>query len=179
VAAGISPEAVGRYVSLLERLFAVEAQNAWTPALRSRARLRTSAKLHLADPALAASLLGAGRARLTRDLATLGAVFESAVVHDLMVFASALGGEVRHYRDSNGHEIDAVVVLPDGRWGAVEVKLGGAQAVSGAKSLAGAVSQIDSEAAGKPSFSLVVTANGPTLTFDDGTVTCPLAALGP
>lgn len=53
-------------------------------------------------------------------------LFESAVIHDLMVFASAVGGEVRHYRDSNGKEIDAIITLADGRWGAVEVKLGGA-----------------------------------------------------
>ena len=117
VAPDIRDSTVSTYVGLLQRLFVVELQPAWTPALRSRARLRTSPRIHLADPALAAALLGAGTERLRFDLETLGHIFESAVVHDLTVFASALGGEVRHYRDSNGKEIDAVVTLPDGRWG--------------------------------------------------------------
>lgn len=175
----IGAETISEYVGLLERLFVVEAQQPWTPALRSRARVRTSPKLHLVDPALAAAVLGAGSERLQDDLETLGVLFESAVVHDLSVFASALGGEVRHYRDSNGKEVDAVVTLPDGRWGAVEVKLGGTKATAGAASLRAAIDQIDTDAVGDPAFRLVVTGTGPTLVMDDGTVTAPLSALAP
>ncbi len=46
-------------------------------------------------------------------------------VRDLNVYASYLGGTVKHYRDNAGLECDAVVHLEDGRWGAVEIKLGG------------------------------------------------------
>jgi predicted AAA+ superfamily ATPase len=179
VAPRITPETVGEYLKLLRRLFVVEAQRAWAPALRSRAVLRTSPKLHLVDPALAAALLGAGPSRLERDMATLGALFESAAIHDLAVFAARLGGGVRHYRDSNGHEIDAVVTLRDGRWGAVEVKLGGGQIEAGRASLARALGQIDLGRAGEPAFQLVVTGTGPTVAMDGGVVTCPLAALAP
>jgi predicted AAA+ superfamily ATPase len=179
VAPKITPETVGEYLKLLRRLFVVETQGAWAPALRSRAVLRTSPKLHLVDPALAAVLLGAEESRLERDLATLSTLFESAAVHDLMVFAARLGGDVRHYRDSNGHEIDAVVTLRDGRWGAVEVKLGGGQLAAGAASVARTLDQIDLEAVGEPSFRLVITGTGPTMTMADGTVTCPLTALAP
>jgi predicted AAA+ superfamily ATPase len=179
VAPTINPETISEYVSLLERLFIVEPQQPWAPVLRSRARLRVSPKLHLVDAALAAAALGAGPAQLRSDLATLGVLFESAVAHDLAVLASPLDGEVRHYRDSNGKEIDAVVHLPDGRWGAVEAKLGGLQAAAGASSLAEAVAQIDTGAVGEPAFRLVVTGTGATVTLDDGTVTCPLTALAP
>jgi predicted AAA+ superfamily ATPase len=179
VAPTINPETISEYVSLLERLFIVEPQQPWAPALRSRARLRVSPKRHLVDAALAAAALGAGPAQLRSDLATLGVLFESAVAHDLAVLASPLDGEVRHYRDSNGKEIDAVVHLPDGRWGAVEAKLGGLQAAAGASSLAEAVAQIDTGAVGEPAFRLVVTGTGATVTLDDGTVTCPLTALAP
>jgi hypothetical protein len=86
---------------------------------------------------------------------------------------------VRHYRDSNGKEIDAIVVLPDGRWGAVEVKLGGAQMLAGVESLRRAIDQIDTDAVGEPSFRLVVAGTGPVLTTDDGTVVSPLNALTP
>jgi len=77
--------------------------------------VRTSPKLHLVDPALAAAALGAGPQRLRGDLNTLGTLFESAVVHDLTVLASRIDGEVSHYRDSNNKEIDAIITLPDGR----------------------------------------------------------------
>lgn len=121
--------------------------------------------------------MGAGPLHLKRDLRTLGELFESAVVHDLMVFASALGGEVRHYRDSNGKEIDAIITLPDGRWGAAEIKLGGGQAATAIESLRSVIAQIDTDAVGEPAFALVVTGTGPILTSDDGTVVAPLAAL--
>lgn len=179
VAPTISAETVSTYVGLLERLFVVEAQPPWTPKLRSRARLRQSPKLHLADPALAAAALGAGPTRLHSDLNTLGTLFESAVVHDLQVLTAASDAEVRHYRDSNGKEIDAIIALPDGRWGAVEVKLGGAQVPAAAASLQSTIAQIDTSDVGEPSFRLVVTGTGPTFTADDGTVTAPLHALAP
>ncbi|WP_139738425.1 ATP-binding protein [Actinomyces wuliandei] len=179
LAPGIRAETVTSYLELLERLFVVERVPAWTPSLRSRARLRTTSRLHLADPALAASALGASPTTLLADVRTTGFLFESAVVHDLQVYVSGLGGRVHHYRDSSGREIDAVLTLPDGRWAAVEVKLGGQQASAGASSLARAVDQVDTEVHGEPVLRLVVTGTGPVLTMDDGTVTCPLSALRP
>lgn len=179
VAPAITSETVSSYVGLLQRLFVVEAQSSWTPNLRSRATVRVSPKLHLADPALAAAALGAGPGHLLGDLKTLGVLFESAVVHDLSVFSSAMGADVRHYRDSYGKEIDAVITLPDGRWAAVEVKLGGGQVPQAVSSLNDAVDQIDTTLVGRPVFRLVVTGTGPILVTDDGTVTAPLAALAP
>jgi predicted AAA+ superfamily ATPase len=179
VAPTIDEETVSNYVGLLQRLFSVEAQRPWTPALRSRARVRTSPRFHLVDPALAAAALGAGPQQLRGDLRTLGTLFESAVVHDLTVLASPIDGEVSHYRDSNNKEIDAIITLPDGRWGAVEVKLGGQQLPAGATSLRAVIAQVDIAAIGEPAFRLVVTGTGPILVTDDGTVTAPLTALAP
>lgn len=179
VAPAITEETISKYVDLLHRLFIVESQQPWTPKLRSRARLRSMPKLHLVDASLAAAALGAGPKQLSTDLQTLGVLFESAAIHDLMVFAAALDGEVRHYRDSNNKEVDAIIVLPDGRWGAVEVKLGGSQMLAGVESLRGAIAQIDTDAVGEPAFRLVVTGTGPLLTADDGTVISPLVALAP
>jgi predicted AAA+ superfamily ATPase len=179
VAPTINVETISHYVGLLQRLFIVEPQRPWTPKLRSRARLRASPKLHLVDASLAAAALGAGPTQLRSDLPTLGVLFESAVIHDLMVLASGVDGEVRHYRDSNGKEIDAIITLPDGRWGAVEVKLGGPQMLAGVESLRDAIEQIDTDAVGEPAFRLVVTGTGPILTADDDTVISPLSALAP
>lgn len=177
VAPSIKAETIANYVELLQRLFIVEPQPAWSPSLRSRARLRRAPKLHLADAALTAAAMKAGPDQLRSDLKTLGFLFESAVIHDLTVFATALDGEVFHYRDSNGHEIDAIIALADGRWGAVEVKLGGGRVLDAANSLNTAIKQIDTDAVGDPSFRLVITGTGHTLVTDDGTVTAPLAAL--
>lgn len=179
VAPSINPETIATYVELLQRLFVIEAQRPWTPALRSRATVRTSSKYHLVDPALAAAALGAGPEQLHGDVETTGLLFESAVVHDLMVYASLLRGEVRHYRDSNKREIDAIITLPGGRWAAVEIKLGAARIPEAMMSLNKAVSDIDTASVGEPAFRLVVTGTGPTYVADDGTITAPLHALAP
>lgn len=175
----IAVETVASYVQLLERLYVVERQHPWTPALRSRARLRQSPKLHLADAGLAAASLGASPDALARDPETVGFLFESQSFHDLSVLVGTIGGEVRHLRDSNGNEIDAVLILDDGRWAAVEVKVGARQIPAGAESLARAVSQIDTDLVGEPSFRLVVTALGGTFSLADGTITAPLHRLIP
>ena len=165
-----------KLLELLERVFLLEKIQPWVISLRSKARLRRSPKYHLADPALAAAALQADANRLSTDLATLGFLFESAVVHDLLVYAEVLGGHVYHYRDSNGHEIDAVLTMPNGNWAAIEVKLGGAQAQRGAGSLTSAVAQIDTA---PPTFKAVITGTGFTATLPDGTITFPLHALRP
>ncbi|MEI2637668.1 MAG: DUF4143 domain-containing protein [Microthrixaceae bacterium] len=177
VAPTISEETVSNYLDLLKRLFIIETQLPWAPELRSRARVRKSAKFHLLDPALAAAVLGASSQHLRADLQTLGLLFESAVIHDLTVIASSMGGEVRHYRDSNNKEMDAVIILPDRRWAAIEIKLGGGQVSAGVASLRKAISQIDTQAVGEPEFSLVVTGTGPVVVTDEGTITTPLRSL--
>ena len=68
--------------------------------------------------------LGGSPDRLLKDLEWLGLLFESLVIRDLRVLAQALDGEVLHYRDDYGVEVDSIVQLRDGRWGAIEIKLG-------------------------------------------------------
>ncbi|SER62799.1 hypothetical protein CCYS_03645 [Corynebacterium cystitidis DSM 20524] len=169
-----APETISHFLGLLERVFVVDKQPALATALRSKAALRKSAKYHLADPSLGARLLGADTDRLQRDPETLGFLFESAVIHDLSVYAQALGGKVSHYRDSNGHEIDAVIDLPNNTWAAIEVKLGGGQITAGNERLQKAIAQIDRPA---PTFAAVITGTGPTANLGDSTVTFPLSAL--
>ncbi|EQD32950.1 AAA+ superfamily ATPase, partial [mine drainage metagenome] len=112
------------YLDVLERLMEIENQSAWSPHLRSRTKLRRSAKRHFVDPSLAVAALGATADRLVRDLASFGLLFESLVVRDLRVLAQPLDGEVFHYRDKSNLEVDVIVQLRDSRWGAFEVKLG-------------------------------------------------------
>ena len=107
----VTPSTVPLLHELAERLFLVEDQPAWAPKLRSRTTVLQTPKRHLADPSLAAALLGAGADRLLLEPETLGRLFEAQVVHDLRVYAQAANARgVFHYRDSKGRdEIDAVV----------------------------------------------------------------------
>lgn len=61
---------------------------------------------------------------LMEDLDTYESMFESLCIRDLRIYAESFGGRVYHYRDGDGREMDAIIELPDGRWGAFEIKLG-------------------------------------------------------
>ena len=102
---------------------------AWNPNLRSKTAVRSSETRYFVDPSIAVAALGIGPDDLINDLNTLGLLFETLCVRDLRVFADALDGEVRHYRDKNGLECDAVVHLRNGSFGLVEIKLGGETAI--------------------------------------------------
>lgn len=172
----ISDETVAKLIGLLERVFVIESVPPWTPKLRSRARLRTAKKYHLADASLAAAAIDAGENTLAHDVETLGFLFESAVIHDLTVMVEALGGRLYHFRDSNGYEIDAILQLYDGRWAAVEVKLGYGHVPYGISRLAKAVAQIDADR--EPAFMAVISGTGMSFTDTNGVVTFPHLALG-
>jgi uncharacterized protein len=178
--AGISRSAVRDYLAVLERLLLVEPLRAFNTHLRSSRNLREHPRHHFVDPSLAAAALDADTGRLLRDLELTGLLFESMVIRDLRVHAGAHGGTVTHFR-TDDHEIDAVVSLPDGRWGAVEVKLGGQPAIeAGAASVTAAAASIDQGRVGAPAFLAVVTATGAyAYRRDDGVHVVPLALLGP
>ncbi len=174
-------DTVYSYINVLERVFVVEDQPAWSARLRSRSRLRKAAKRHFVDPSLAIAALRAGPQRLERDLQLLGLLFESLVVRDLRVYADALDAEVYHYRDSTGLEVDAVVESAAGEWLAAEVKLGGDKAIeAAAHNLLKLRDRVDTDIAGRPSSLLVVTAFGDyAYTRPDGVVVAPICSLGP
>lgn len=83
-----------------------------------------SPKRQFFDSSIATAALGITHERLPLDFNTFGYLFEFLCIRDLRIYAEAFGGKVYHYRDKSGLECDAVVVLRDGRWGAVEIKLG-------------------------------------------------------
>ncbi len=168
------------YLDELARLFVIEPLPAFSAHLRSSARLRRTPKRYFADPALAVAALGASPAALGRDLRTMGLLFESMVVRDLRVYAQSLEARVCYYGDDTNLEADAVVEGLDGRWAAVEVKLGGGSAVSHAmESLRAVRSRIDTARRGEPARLIVITAFGPGYQTDDGIAVVPLTALKP
>lgn len=167
------------YLDALERLMVIEDQPAWSTHLRSAAVLRTTPKRHFADPSLAIAALGASRDRLRSDFEYLGCLFESLVVAELRVLSQQLGGTVYHYRDSSGLEVDAIVQLADGRWGAFEAKLGAGQIDAAAAHLVAFANRVDTTKAGAPTVLAVVTLASYGYTRPDSVAVIPVAALRP
>jgi predicted AAA+ superfamily ATPase len=122
------------YRDALARLFILDPVDGWAPTNNHLKRLTQSAKHHLADPALAAALLGitedkllkgeGGIGAIPRDGTFLGALFESLVTLSVRVFAQAAEAEVRHLRTRSGdREIDLIVQGRAGEIVGIEVKL--------------------------------------------------------
>lgn len=111
------------YLSALRSISVIEDMPSWNPKLRSSTATRTAPTRYLCDPAICTYFLGASASDLLADFNTFGLLFECLAVRDLRVYAQALGGTVCHYRDSNDLEVDCIVHLDSGDWGAVEIKL--------------------------------------------------------
>lgn len=153
---------------------------AWSPNLRSKTAIRTSDTRYFIDPSIATSSLGIGPDDLIKDLNTMGLLFETMAIRDLRVYADALGGKVYHYRDKNGLECDAIIHLRNGKYGLVEIKLGGDSLIeSGAKTLKSLATKIDTEKMNAPSFMMVLAGVGKyAYTRADGVTVVPISALG-
>lgn len=119
---------VNEYLAALKSFYVIEEVSGWDAPIRSKTRLRTKPKRYFSDPSMACALLGITPERLLEDGQLFGLLFESLCMHDLAVYASvmphALHNPLHYYRDSEGLEVDAIVELRDGRWGAFEIKLG-------------------------------------------------------
>jgi predicted AAA+ superfamily ATPase len=122
------------YRDVLERLYVLDPLPGWRPTRNHIARLTEPPKHHLADPALATTLLGLTSQRLLagqdptiavpRDGTFLGALFESLVTQSVRVYAQAAEASVGHLRTYAGErEVDLVVERGDGCIVALEVKL--------------------------------------------------------
>ncbi|MFT0294361.1 ATP-binding protein [Bacteroides thetaiotaomicron] len=175
----LDEDTIASYIKALKSIFVVEDVEAWNPNLRSKTAIRTSDTRYFTDPSIAAAALGLGPADLISDLNTFGLIFETLCMRDLHVFAEALNGNVYHYRDKNGLECDAVIHLRDGRYGLIEIKLGGDKLISeGVQTLTSLAEKIDTSKMKKPSFLMVLTANGPyAYRREDGVCVVPIGCL--
>lgn len=175
----LSEDTISSYIKALKEIFVVEDSEAWNPNLRSKTAIRTSDTRYFTDPSIAAAALGIGPNDLVNDLNTFGLLFETLAVRDLRVYAEALNGKVYHFRDKNGLECDAVVHLRDGRYGLVEVKLGGDFLIGeGAQALLKLSGKIDTERMKAPSFKMVLVGIGSyAYRREDGVYVVPIECL--
>ena len=119
----IKDTTVSDYISVLERMYLIENQPSYSSNLRSPERVGKKPKRHLTDPAIAVSALGLTSKMLDDDEETFGFLFEGMCERDLQIYAEASNGNLFHYNDGK-REIDAIVEMPDKRWGAFEIKVG-------------------------------------------------------
>ncbi|MGL4831291.1 MAG: DUF4143 domain-containing protein, partial [Propionibacteriaceae bacterium] len=165
------------YREHLSRLWLLDPVPGWLPANNSIKRLQQAPKHQLADPGLAARLLGLTEATLTGPAGVhmLGPLFESLVALGVRVAAQAAEARVSHLRLLGGdREIDLIVEGPEGQVLAIEVKLAGAVDDSDVRHLLWLRDQIPDRI-----VDLVVITTGPAAyRRTDGVAVVPLALLG-
>ncbi|HEX9887064.1 MAG TPA: DUF4143 domain-containing protein [Longimicrobiales bacterium] len=174
------------YREILERLWLLEPVPAWWPTRNRMARIAGPPKHQLADPALAARLLGVdadtlveggeGATAVPRDGTLLGHLFESLVTLSVRVYAQAAEAQVKHLRTKGGRqEVDLIVERPDGRAIAIEVKLSGTVSDDDVKHLVWLRDRM-----GRDLLDAIVVTTGPAAyRRQDGIGVVPAALLGP
>lgn len=173
----ISEKTISQYLGALDRIFVTENLPAWNPALRSKSAIRTSPKRLFVDPSIAAAVMRLTPSRLLDDFNYFGFLFESLCDRDLRIYAEAIDGQVFHYRDGSGLEADAVIALNDGRWAAVEVKLGSKEIDEAAGHLLKLKDKVNTEKMREPSFLLILTGTEIAYRREDGVYVVPLGCL--
>ena len=125
------------YRDVLTQLWLLDPVPGWLPVGHPLSRLAQAPKHHLADPGLAARLLGVDAHALVTGVrppaggqlaatgTLLGRLFESLVTLSVRFYAQAADAATFHLRTKNGdHEVDLIVQRDDGGVLAFEVKLG-------------------------------------------------------
>lgn len=177
----MDPKTFDDYMEALKDLYVLEDLPAWNPNIRSKTSIRSTPTRHFIDTSIACRSIGISPKDLMNDLESFGLFFEDFAVRDLSIYANAIGGTVSHYRDNTGLECDAVLHLEDGRWGAIEIKLGGDDLIEyGANSLKTLRNKITEKSEEKaPSFLMVLTAVGGAYQREDGVFVAPINLLKP
>ena len=166
------------YEKTLKDLFIIFDLPAWNLNLRSSAVVRSAPTHHFFDPSIATAALGISPNDLLNDMHSFGLFFEDLVVRDLSVYASTFGASLKHYRDSSGQEIDAIVESRNGEYGAVEIKLASEENIEkGAASLNRFEKKLRDSGLNPPKFKMVITSNGTCRKREDGIYIVPVTCL--
>ena len=173
----ISRPTLTDYLNTLEKLFVIEDVKATNLNLRSKYALRTKPKKYFVDPSIATAILDLKPMDLINDLNTFGFMFESLCIRDLKIYTESLGGDVTFYRDERGFEVDAILRMPSGKWGAIEIKLGAGYIDEAANILLKFKEHVDIKKCGEPSFLLVLTGTNYSYKRDDGVYVVSIGTL--
>lgn len=174
----VSEKTIAEYIKALEKLYIIDNVEAWQPKLRSKTDIRTSQKREFVDPSLSVAALRATDKDLLKDFRTFGLIFESLCIRDLKIYSQSLDGDVYYYRDKNGLECDAVIHLNNGKWAAIEIKLGSNESIDeAARNLLKFKNSINIDEMNEPAFLMVLTATEYAYRREDGVYVVPLGTL--
>lgn len=173
----ISRPTLTDYLNTLEKLFVIEDVEVTNLNLRSKYALRTKPKKYFVDPSIATAILDLKPMDLINDLNTFGFMFESLCIRDLKIYTESLGGDVTFYRDERGFEVDAILRMPSGKWGAIEIKLGAGYIDEAVNNLLKFKEHVDIKKCGEPSFLLVLTGTNYSYKRDDGVYVVSIGTL--
>ncbi len=178
-ASSVNAETVADYLNVFDKLFLLENQKPFSTKIRSKMRIKQAEKRHFCDPSIACAILGATKESLLKDMETLGFLFESLCERDLAVYAELYDGKLYHYQDYANNEIDAVIEMPDGSWGAFEIKLGAHLIDDAAENLLRIDSLIKEEKTGpSPDFLCIISGmSNAAYRRKDGVYVVPITAL--
>ena len=166
------------YKKTLEDLYIIYDMPAWNLNLRTSVSVRTAPTHHFVDTSLAIAALGIKPADLLNDLRSFGFFFEDFAVRDLAIYADSFGAELKHYRDSAGYEVDAILKLPNGEYGAIEIKIASNQNIAdGINSLNNFEKKMIKNGLKTPSFKMVLTSHGLCYRNEDGVFIVPINML--
>lgn len=175
----IDTATIADYLNILDRLFITDNQKPFSTKIRSSVRIKQSEKRHFCDPSLACALLNITSHMLLNDLETLGFLFESLCERDLKIYAESIDAHVYHYQDYKNREIDTIIELNDGRWCAIEIKLGANQIESAAENLKKIYEEMEKDPKSiLPSAMIIVCGlSNAVYQREDGIYVVPLTAL--
>lgn len=174
----INKETVGEYLNVLNKLHLIENQKAFNPNIRSKDNIGKQSKRHLTDPSLACALLGLNNEKMIDDLNTFGLLYEALVERDLRIYAEYNDFELRHFRNNTTRlEVDAIVLNNDGRYGAIEIKLGANQIEEAKENLLKFYNKVEK----KPEFMCIICGlwSGVVKDPETGIYILPITALKP
>ena len=174
----LDEETFDSYVKLLKDLYIIFDMPAWNLNLRTSVAVRTSPTHHFIDTSIATSALGITPADLLNDLNSFGLFFEDLAIRDLSVYAEAINGNLKHYRDSSGQEIDAIIETRNGDYCAIEIKIYSEENVEEAiKSLNKFQSKLLNNNNKLPKFRMILTSHGNCYKTKEGIFVVPISVL--
>ena len=178
VRSSLDEDTFNSYANILKRLFIIYDLPAWNFNLRTSITVRKAPTHHFVDTSIAAAALDINPSDLLNDMKSFGYFFEDFAVRDLSIYAQASGATLKHYRDSSGQEVDAIIELKNGKYAAVEIKIASELNIQeGIKSLNSFEKKMLDNGYDKPVFKMVLVSHGASYKTEDNVIVVPINML--
>lgn len=173
----LDDETFSAYEKVLKNLFIIYDMPAWNLNLRTSVSVRTAPTHHFVDTSMATCALGIEPSDLINDLNSFGFFFEDLAVRDLSIYADSIQGKLKHYRDSADREVDAIIELRNGNYGAIEIKIYSEKSLKDGFDSLNKFEKAAKDSGSKlPQFKMILTSHGPCYR-ENGVYVVPITML--